>query len=550
MPGWKQDVRVRQLYYSGVQSANSLLEFLGAAKRFTAPDVDRLAAITRDAPRLARKAPRSGRRMLFVSMRSATAHNVLDATLMHALTLRGVQSRGVLSGGLLPACDCRTVLNDRPGYCASCDRWARAYFRNARIPFDALPDVVSPEEADRARTFAAGFGVEDFTAAEFDGYAVGTIAHASVLRHLLRGSLIDDEHTRRVVRDYLAAAVINVIGARRLLERDRPDTVISSHGYYVTWGPFCEVARRMGIPFYVYAYGYRINTLVITGGGNFWDVLLAEPEEVWGRSIRTDADRAEITAYLESRKEGTKDIIQYNPGAIEDRARVLRELDLDPARPIYGMFTNLGWDGAVIGRNIAFADMNEWVVATIRHFAARPDKQLVIRAHPAEVLLRNIETQEKVREVIDRAFDRLPANVRFVPPDSKLSSYTLGSLLSAGIVYTTKMGLELALRGLPIILGGEAFYMDKGFTYESRSAEAYFRHLDDPAVARPLSDAQRERALNYAHYYFFRRLVPFPLFDPKTYAPTWDRVAELAPGVTPELDAVCDAILAGRECIR
>jgi hypothetical protein len=82
-----------------------------------------------------------------------------------------------------------------------------------------------------------------------------------------------------------------------------------------------------------------------------------------------------------------------------------------------------------------------------------------------------------------------------------------------GLVYTTTVGLEIAMSGAPVIVAGQTHYRDKGFTLDPATWEAYFQLLamvlKEPAEFR-LSKGQVEQAWAYAYRFFFEYPRPFP----------------------------------------
>jgi hypothetical protein len=97
-----------------------------------------------------------------------------------------------------------------------------------------------------------------------------------------------------------------------------------------------------------------------------------------------------------------------------------------------------------------------------------------------------------------------------------------------GIVYTTTVGLEMAMSGVPVVVAGQTHYRNKGFTLDPDSWDSYFALLDQ--AIRRLADnhlqngnpqdrhtasfhlerAQVEQAWNYAYRFFFEFPLPFP----------------------------------------
>ena len=192
-----------------------------------------------------------------------------------------------------------------------------------------------------------------------------------------------------------------------------------------------------------------------------------------------------------------------------DRAVGARTLDrfwthaefVDPDRPATGklavLFTNLTWDSAVLGKEAAFPGIHEWLSAAVDTFARRPNDQLLIRVHPAEVELPGKQTREPLGGYLRQQYRDLPPNVRIVEAEDSLSSYPLMEAADVGLVYTSTTGLEMTLRGKPVIVAGRTHYRGKGFTLDVSSptefVETLLRALDEPAAVAP--DVERARRL-------------------------------------------------------
>jgi hypothetical protein len=115
-----------------------------------------------------------------------------------------------------------------------------------------------------------------------------------------------------------------------------------------------------------------------------------------------------------------------------------------------------------------------------------------------------------------------------------------------GLVYTSTTGLELGLRGTPVIVAGETHYRDKGFSIDVTSPEEFHAALDkalaDPGAAHTDIGAARE----YAHFFFFRAPIPAPGVRepiPGLARLTLTDLHQLDPGVDAAVDRICDEIL-------
>ncbi|HYM54790.1 MAG TPA: hypothetical protein VES97_05470, partial [Solirubrobacteraceae bacterium] len=205
------------------------------------------------------------------------------------------------------------------------------------------------------------------------------------------------------------------------------------------------------------------------------------------------------------------------------------------------LFTNVTWDSATIGHDVGFASMFDWVEHAVR-VAGRDDLVLVVRIHPAEG---RWGTREDVQEVITSRLGQIPANVRFVSAQDALSSYALLDITDLVLTYTTTVGLEAAVRGKHVAVAGDTHYRGRGFTTDITGPDDLARVLGlEPS---PLPAESVELAIRYAHMFFLRAMIPFPLIDAqdgkvKRFP---RRAAELAPGADTYLDWICERILDG-----
>jgi hypothetical protein len=82
-----------------------------------------------------------------------------------------------------------------------------------------------------------------------------------------------------------------------------------------------------------------------------------------------------------------------------------------------------------------------------------------------------------------------------------------------GLVYASTTGLEMAMRGIPVVCGMKVHYNARGFTFDAETPEHYFQMaesvLGNPCAYR-LSLHQTQLAWSYADLFWNRFLRPFP----------------------------------------
>ena len=60
----------------------------------------------------------------------------------------------------------------------------------------------------------------------------------------------------------------------------------------------------------------------------------------------------------------------------------------------------------------------------------------------------------------------------------RMEFYELMESADFGLVYTSTTGLEMALRGKPVIVAGQTHYRDRGFTVDVSNREEFVAAID------------------------------------------------------------------------
>ena len=121
-----------------------------------------------------------------------------------------------------------------------------------------------------------------------------------------------------------------------------------------------------------------------------------------------------------------------------------------------GMLTKVKWDDQLHYPANAFPNMLEWLLQTIDYLSKKPELQLLIRVHPAEIL-GVVPSRQPIIDEIKKVFPKLPDNVFIIPPESQASTYAAMMQCDSVIIYGTKTGVELTSVGVPIVVAGAAW---------------------------------------------------------------------------------------------
>jgi hypothetical protein len=472
--------------------------------------------------------------VMILSPRDWAAHVQYEAVIAHALRLRGAEVTFVSCGGRLEICDRANVYEAPPMPCHSCARYTTTSIDAHGFPVRLLNETWSTDNADWPELDLVS--VPDLKQVEHDGLSLGRLVDIPLKWFLCAADVEGDPLAGVTSRAFLRSARRIADSVDRLLDELRPDVVLLLNGLFlfeaVTWAR----CRQRGIDVVTYERAFRQGTLVFHRGvpAGFYD--FGDDFAALDRPLTAEEDEA-LTEYLVSRRKG---------GAFDQYWRFQEKpVDAGEGR-LVTLFTNLTWDTAVIDRDVAFVDIQAWLRACIEIFAARPEHRLVIRVHPSELALPGKRTRDSLAAYIARTFPDLPGNITVISPDDMTSSYPLMDASDFGLIYTSTTGLEMALAGRPVIVAGETHYRGKGFTEDvsdaAEFADAVERGLADPRLLTLDSEAARR----YAHFFFFRAPIPAPgVIEPHPGLArlTIERLDELAPGMNPAVDRICDGLL-------
>jgi len=295
------------------------------------------------------------------------------------------------------------------------------------------------------------------------------------------------------------------------LLKNRPDVVIVPNGMIQEFGAVYETARYLDIPVTTYEFGEQDQRVWL---GQNRQVMYHNVDKPWAKCKDRKLDEEQRTwleTFLAERQGlSTGDTFAHlwQKASRTGGEKIRQILGLDQ-RPIVLLPTNVLGDSATLGRTVFSRTMADWVARTVQFLAGKPQVQLVVRIHPGETMTLG----PSVAEIIQQELPELPPHFRMIGPTEKVNTYDLMEITDLALVYTTTAGLEMALRGIPVMVGGGAHYRRKGFTLDADSWEEYFLQLESilPDLAsHRLNPEQMKTAWNYAYFFFREYPRPFP----------------------------------------
>ena len=517
----------------------------GPMDRFVAPirrPLDRALAIhfgrVRELGKLAASVsrtsrPSNGKRVLVLTLRMWMNHAATESIIAQALRLRGAEVALLTCGGGQPICEMGWGRRVAPRPCDRCAHFTDRVARTGRFPLlrlaDEFPWGSSPDRAP----------------AKLDGPAA--VDHSDAARASVTW-FVKSADTERVPRGAAVAVDFGVsvsaveAAAGRIIDRFRPDVVFAVNGLFAAERAVRAAAAERGVRVVTYEYAPRKGTLVYGESSPAPEMItdaLAEDQRVRPLS---DQEAEALDTLLRSRMTGASSHETYFDATLEHDVDTVRAtLGIDRDRRVVSVFTNLAYDTALLGKDVAFDSQFDWLARTVELVAAQDDVALVIRVHPAES---RWGTAQPVKDELIARVGELPPNVRLVGPNEPVSSYGILAFSDLVLCYTTTVGLEAAARGIPVAVAGATHYRGRGFTIDVESYADLEKAIAEPP---PMTPEQVELARRYAFAFFFRLMIPFRYarYSEGHLAGIPVSAHDLLPGRDPHLDFVCDRIVYG-----
>jgi len=477
----------------------------------------------------------------------------VEAAIAAAMRLRGYKVHAIICNSPYRGCAIRTASDGLPiekwrDICPQCIAKTSKVLETMGIPYSYNGDMVSDAEREQLWARTADITWDELDNLDHDGIRVGRNIRSTVVRYLQGAAITGYEG---IVREYAYSGLVSALAAQRALERFDPWRVVMSHGTYVDWGPALQTALSRGVP----VTGWKASYLP----SHFYLRHVDDPSRIDLKKLSSEAWRGLRTEELTPRQNARLDRFfgnRYHKLASFDmkNAKTYRH-DIEElkakytfgGRPVWAVFAHVNWDSVTDFAPMAYQSFDEWILDTIREAILIPEVQWLIKVHPVEA---RDNPATGVQRLIERHFPALPDHIRIVSAEEDISPANLYELVDGGVTVYGTAGLELALLGKPVIVGGEAHYGGKGFTHEGLTPQAYRELLRQVPTLGPLTPDQRASVRKYAYSHFIAREIPIETV--RDASSTWwslqpGKLENLVPGKDPFVQFICDRLLDGRD---
>ena len=163
---------------------------------------------------------------------------------------------------------------------------------------------------------------------------------------------------------------------------------------------------------------------------------------------------------------------------------------------------NVIGDSSTLNRETIFEGIRSWMAEVIDYFKSHPQYSLVIRAHPAEVWAKS-----KVRIKLGDWAEKLSEgcdNILVIKGEDTINTFYLLPRIKCGLVWLSSIGVDLVVRGIPVICAAQPKYSGLGFVHEPDTKEKYFDviRMYGDMEKNPTTEDERTMAKKYLFVVF------------------------------------------------
>jgi hypothetical protein len=327
------------------------------------------------------------------------------------------------------------------------------------------------------------------------------IVESASLRFLGKSYLQkDNNYEKKVYLEYYNSSQKFLFGFLKVIDNNNIDLILDHQGIYSPHGIISLIANQKKIPYYSWTQGYRKRSIIITKNSNIHKFFANLNN--WSNFEFTTKSKNKINRYLDDRITGKNDWVKFQSNTKNEADK-----PFDNDNPTFFLPLNVSWDAQLHFPKNIFKDIEDFLFFTLDFFIKNKNKNLLIRGHPGE-LLSQVPSNEFIIDIIKRKYLSLPKNIKVISSYDNINSFSLAKLSDVAIVYASKMSIELAAKGMPVICCGEAWIKSKGITFDPISKNEYEDLLNsDVEWLKDLAKNKKNLALKFAYYYFFRKTV-------------------------------------------
>lgn len=264
--------------------------------------------------------------------------------------------------------------------------------------------------------------------------------------------------------------------------------------------------------------GKLYNIRVSTYDGSTGDLMLIETDGISSHSydIRrifeehmfTDSEVEEIIKLgqlgFEKRINSTAKDGDYNYQLVGEEEELEKVYDII-------MPLNIFWDSAALLVDNVFTDYVEWINKTLLYIMKHTDASVMVREHPAQNALPSYKYDNLASKIA--LLEEYPERIFFCKAEQRLNTYQYLRRCKLVLPYTSTIGLESVIMGVPIVTHTTVYYKDFSFGHAALSEEDYYSMIQSALNGNMVVTREQKRDALMALYCQLKHYIRMPFTE-------------------------------------
>jgi len=309
------------------------------------------------------------------------------------------------------------------------------------------------------------------------------------------------------VRERSARHFAEVAGAfEGVLRQIRPAAVVIPGGIYSSSGVTRSVAEQLGIRVATYDSGEGVLLTSCNGVAAWLDDIPRAFSEIGSGDDTWIGEAAERELRGRCGVPGERSVFGSTYQAVATQVAAAGGEVLLPL--------NQSYDTAALGRHRVFSNQVEWMIETVKWVLGETEATVVVRRHPVERFA-GMRSTDEYGDTLHAHFGESP-RLRYVSEGAAVSTYELFSEARVVVPYTSTVGVEATMVGVPVVTESASYYADLGFVWPAATESDYFALLRRALAGQLVVDEARRTAARRVYYltqlcnFLFTDVTPMP----------------------------------------
>ena len=374
--------------------------------------------------------------------------------------------------------------------------------RENYIPYCFLSDYLEKELRNNVDKMLIKTDSSNWKEQIYDDLNLFSITKGSISRVLRKVIKEPSSQEFEVIQKFYISAICAIEAFKKLYKEVKPDVVIFLNGLWYLERIAYEIGKRFQIRTFAHENSCFNDRKFFDPNGiiaNRHSFAFNSLHSLEARVIN-QSEKLILYEYLQNIYNGNKNTIsQTKPGESEI---IRKNIRIPNHKKIALLLGQVPYDTVMVYDSPIYDHLIDFIKDTIEFFKIKRDYHLIIRLHPYEEIGNNNATFHSLIKGV------IPENISIVH-SQQINTYSLMDLCNFGITITSQAGLELLSKNKPLIVLGNAFYANKGFTHDVKDREHYPLVLERVIKNPFLNNDEIIKIEKFLFSMIFEYLIPF-----------------------------------------